>query len=59
MDSIYRLTCYGEQEVEQGTSEWCYAQRDKALAEERWKDADVYLNLALLWKDRENKNGSN
>lgn len=37
------------------TSEWCYIQRDKALAENRQEDAEHYLNLAILWKEREMK----
>lgn len=41
---------------EGSTYEWCYAQRDKALSEQRWTDAEHYLNLAVLWKERENKN---
>lgn len=37
------------------TSEWCYKQRDKALEEKRYDDAEHYLNLAILWKEREIK----
>lgn len=37
------------------TSEWCYNQRDKALQENRQEDAEHYLNLAVLWKEREMK----
>ena len=37
------------------TSEWCYQQRDKNLAEGNFKAADDYLKLAVLWRERENK----
>ena len=49
---------YKEDSMEQTTSQWCYAQRDKCLAEGKFKDADTYLNLAVLWKEREIKEES-
>lgn len=34
-------------------SEWCYEQRDICLKEGKQKEAEHYLNLAVLWKERE------
>lgn len=45
--------------MEQKTSQWCYDQRDKCLAEGKFKDADNYLNLAVLWREREDKEVKN
>lgn len=41
--------------MEQSLAQWCYEQRDKCLAEGNFKDADNYLNLAVLWREREDK----
>lgn len=43
--------------MEKPASEWCYEQRDKCLEEGKYKEAEHYLNLAVLWKERELKNG--
>lgn len=54
----YLNRLFKENSMEQTNSQWCYDQRDKSLAEGRFKDADVYLNLAVLWKERELKEAS-
>lgn len=44
--------------MENNMSQWCFEQRDICLSEGRNEDADNYLKLAHLWKEREAKEGS-